>query len=380
MISIRMLVVGMILFGSLNTIVRKAQMVTCVRTSFPDSGPGVDACTVPKEEPFNKPWMSNLFMFLGEVLLISITLRKAGPETDSDPSSGAPTVPFHYFALPASLDVIGSGLSGVGMIFISASVWQMLRGSLILYTAGLSYFWLKREFRKEHYWGLAFAATGLTFVGVSSWLDSQDDSLLSTQSSSDAVFGIVLTVLSQFCTALQIVFEESLLKSFGYSRPSPAQVVAYEGILGSIMMVVVLVGMQLAPGDDHGSFENSIDSVEKMSRSELLQFLIILYLISIALFNYFGMTIAKHLSSVHRTLIDSSRSTVVWAFQLVMWYVFGSEVYGSKWTSNSFLQFFGFLLIIFGTLVYNEVGTQRGDPSSAHQPLVVEMDTIDGER
>jgi hypothetical protein len=120
-------------------------------------------------------------------------------------------------------------------------------------------------------------------------------------------------------------------------------------------MVFVLFALQLYPGPDHGSAENTIDSIQKLYNSSTLIFLVLFYLISIAIFNVLGMTVSKHLSSVHRTLIDSSRSVVVWGFQLVAWHLLDSKTYGTPWTSNSWIQLVGFIVLVVGTLVYNDV-------------------------
>jgi len=304
-------------------------------------------------------------MFMGEILLFA-RIRKLRPTSDLIlPSRDTQKeIPMYYFALPASLDVLGSGVSGVGMLFISASVWQMMRGSLILFTAALSVLVLGRRLERQHVLGLLLATLGLALVGISSWLDSETPTLFSLLvhgssggSASDALFGIILTVLSQLCTAIQVVVEESLLKigSDRYTTPSPERVVAYEGLWGCMIMIVVLIGLQYTSGPDHGSAENSVDSFEKLFNSSTLIFLVLFYLLSIAIFNVLGMTVSKYLSSVHRTLIDSSRSVVVWAIQLVAWHCLDSATYGTPWTSNSWLQLVGFIVLVLGTLVYNEV-------------------------
>jgi hypothetical protein len=171
------------------------------------------------------------------------------------------------------------------------------------------------------------------------------------------IFGIGLTVLSQLCSAIQVVVEEFLLKTEGteFVAPSPARVVAMEGLWGLTIMMLVLCAMQAIAGPDHGSYENSVDSVEKMGNSAILSVLVLVYCVSIALFNQCGMTVSKTLSSLHRTLLDSLRALVVWGAQLVMFYWFGSTTYGIAWTSNSWLQLVGFLFLVLGTLVYNEV-------------------------
>ena len=367
--SSSLLIAGMIIFGSLNTIVRKAQMVTCSGSSFPADPVLAKECSDPDEEPFYKPWMGNLFMFVGETMLFVAVSREKRSRDSAGDEISKPPLPYRYLAIPASLDVLGSGLSGVSMLFISASVWQMLRGSMIIYTAVLSVVYLKRRLTFQHTAGLMLATLGLTLVGLSAYFDSPEASEYRTLfrgtvlgeyteggSSSLVVFGILLTVLSQLCSAMQVVVEESMLTSASqYESPSPARVVAFEGLWGLLIMVIVLLVMQWVPGADHGSYENSVDSIQKMSNNMFLVFLIGLYCVSIALFNQCGMTVSKELSSLYRTLIDSLRALVVWGAQLVMFYEFGSSTYGTPWTANSWMQLCGFIFLLLGTLVYNEV-------------------------
>ena len=364
MVSIRMLVTGMITFGALNTLVRKAQMVTCSTSSFPADTSLSHDCPSPDEEPFNKPWIGNIFMFMGEMLLLATSRQTRSPAQADVLSHARPELPARYLVLPASLDVLGSGVSGVGMLFITASVWQMMRGSLILFTAALSVLFLGRRLEKQHVLGLSLAAFGLGLVGLCSWLDSNNETqtlfafiISSASSSSEALLGITLTVLSQLCTAVQVVVEESLLKmtSDSYRPPSPERVVAFEGLWGCMIMILVLIGLQFKNGPDHGSAENTIDSIQKLYNSPLLILLVSVYLVSIAIFNVLGMKVSKHLSSVHRTLIDSSRSVVVWLVELAFFYIGNSSVYGTPLTKNSWLQFLGFSILLLGTLVYNEI-------------------------
>ena len=383
MVSIRMLVVGMITFGALNTLVRKAQMVTCSTSSFPVNPNVANECPHPDQEPFNKPWIGNIFMFMGEILLLASIRRSRSPQLDLIGQT-RPELPSYYLLLPASLDVLGSGVSGVGMLFITASVWQMMRGSLILFTAALSVIFLGRKLERQHIVGLSLSALGLGLVGLSSWLDSNEvpslySFMFSTTSSSDALLGITLTVLSQLCTAIQVVVEESLLKmtNDSYRPPSPERIVAFEGLWGCVIMIGVLIGFQLTPGPDHGSAENSVDSIEKLFNSSLLIFLVGVYLVSIAAFNVLGMKVSKHLSSVHRTLIDSSRSVVVWIVQLGFWYIGNSALYGTPWTDNSWLQLIGFAILVLGTLVYNEVISvyRTSQPEDVQSELVRIIDS-----
>ena len=69
--------------------------------------------------------------------------------------------------------------------------------------------------------------------------------------------------------------------------------------------------------------------------------------ISIASFNATGVAVTKYASAPQRTTIDSTRTVVVWVFFLMM-----PEPYTETF---SWLQLFGFIILILGTLVYNEI-------------------------
>lgn len=119
-----------------------------------------------------------------------------------------------------------------------------------------------------------------------------------------------------------------------------------------------------------------------------------LYWCSISFYNFFGLSVANEFSSVHRTLIDASRTVFVWGIDLLIYYKIDSCVihcltrtfflcplstfcdsdYGETWTKYSpmqarqwrcchahcshFLtlsQLGGFLLLITGVFAYNRV-------------------------
>jgi len=320
------LVSSMLLFGSINTLTKKAQFRTCgpnvVITADDAGGHGGDC---PEGTyPFNKPWTQNLVMFMGEALLLFLFLRH-----DSSSSGGAMTgthlssVATHeeeeggtrvdravdreaegyllrnhhqqnteetlastttttgtdrnttprslvpLLALPALCDVLGTGLSGVGMNWVSASVWQMMRGSIVIFTSLLSIVFL------------SITVLGLCVVGVSSILDvSATEGHGSRRNAASVGMGIFFVILGQFCSACQMVLEEMFLKK---RRVPVSLVVGMEGVWGIGLMMVILLFMFEIPGVDNGSFENVIDSGYKIAQNTLLQILVVSYFLSIAL-------------------------------------------------------------------------------------------------
>lgn len=85
---------------------------------------------------------------------------------------------------------------------------------------------------------------------------------------------------------------------------------------------------------------------------------VFLYWCSISFYNFFGLSVANEFSSVHRTLIDASRTVFVWGIDLLIYYKIDSCVihcltrtffccprstvcdsdYGETWTKYSPMQ------------------------------------------
>lgn len=71
-------------------------------------------------------------------------------------------------------------------------------------------------------------------------------------------------------------------------------------------------------------------------------------IVSIACFNVFGVALTKYASAAQRATVDTTRTVVIWIFQLII----GQE---HLTMPSSLIQFSGFILLIVGTLVYNEI-------------------------
>lgn len=66
--------------------------------------------------------------------------------------------------------------------------------------------------------------------------------------------------------------------------------------------------------------------------------------VSIAFFNFAGISVTKEISATTRTVLDSIRTLVVWLFSLSV-----------GWEHYSALQLFGFVLLVAGIMIHNDV-------------------------
>lgn len=69
---------------------------------------------------------------------------------------------------------------------------------------------------------------------------------------------------------------------------------------------------------------------------------------TIAFFNYFGVATTKYASAPQRSTVDTSRTVLIWIFFLTVDVKHAEETF--KW-----LQLVGFIFLVIGTLVYNEI-------------------------
>ena len=67
-------------------------------------------------------------------------------------------------------DFVSSTLQFAGLILISSSIYQMMKGGTIILTAVFSVMFLKRKLRSYHYLGILFTVLGITIVGLSTFL------------------------------------------------------------------------------------------------------------------------------------------------------------------------------------------------------------------
>eukprot|EP01086_Lenisia_limosa_P006097 TRINITY_DN2455_c0_g1_i2.p1 TRINITY_DN2455_c0_g1~~TRINITY_DN2455_c0_g1_i2.p1 ORF type:complete len:340 (-),score=77.25 TRINITY_DN2455_c0_g1_i2:218-1237(-) len=323
------IVIGMLLTGSINTISKKFQ------NNQEAHG-----------EKFSFPFLQTTAMFIGESLCVFFLIflrfrmrRKVRKEeeatevtkplTEEDKKILNLPKPSFIFTLFALCDLTGTTLSGIGLLWVDASVFQMLRGSLIVFAALLRRIFRKKKLHAYQIVGLFTVVFSLTLVGYASILDSQSDSDGEDTDSFKTGLAEFLIVFGMLANAIQMVLEEVYVTSGGYH---PVQVVGLEGVSGFVLAVCIALPLcYYIPGDSHGNhYENALKGIEILSQYKMILFLMVLYILSISLYNTFGLLVTRKLSTVHRTLLDACRTTIVWTFMLGIDHFTNGDVKGEQ--------------------------------------------------
>lgn len=241
------------------------------------------------------------------------------------------------FWIPALCDLTGTTLLNFGLFFTFASVYQMLRGSVVIFNAIFACIFLKQKLSFHRWFGIVLIVIGLGIVGSSSVIYSSG----SASGARNPFLGNILVVTACVIQAVQFVAEE---KFVGKYDASPLECVGWEGFFGWSMSIIILFVIYFLPGSDGGSVESGVYAFGQLIQSPILLFSVLGSATSIAFFNFIGITITKRVSSTTRSTIDACRTMFIWAISLIL-----------GWESFKLLQLGGFAVLVSGTFFYNGV-------------------------
>jgi len=259
--------------------------------------------------------------------------------------------------IPAGFDLLATAFCCIGIMYIPASVWQMLRGSALIFAALLSVFFLKRKMHAFNWVGLFLCVVGITAVGLANVFGVSTEETSGQggkRDTGDLIYGMTLVLLGQIVQAAHVIAEEWLMKDV--DLPS-VQIIGFEGFWGIMMMFFIVYPiLWMVPGNDGGHTEDPLDTAVMLSNSQPLMLCVVTYLFSCGTFNITGIQVTAALSAVHRMMMDASRTMVIWAFGLYVHYNVDSDSkFGETWNDYSFLQLIGFFILVIGQAVYGEV-------------------------
>ncbi|KAJ6633965.1 Solute carrier family 35 member F6, partial [Pseudolycoriella hygida] len=203
--------------------------------------------------------------------------------------------PFILF-VPAMCDMIATSIMYVGLNLTYASSFQMFRGSVIIFVGILSVAFLNRTLVPREWAGIIFVIIGLAVVGAADFM-SNDGGM--DHSRNNIITGDLLIILAQIITSVQMVYEERFVA--GMDIPA-LQAVGWEGFFGFTTLGVLLIPMYYiqvgAPFNHnaHGSLEDVLDAIAQLRHNWQLQMAISGTVISIAFFNFAGISVTKEIS------------------------------------------------------------------------------------
>jgi len=369
-------VAGMLTFGTCTVVIQKLIFSMEGKTK---SG---------EKKEFKKPWFQTEAMFIGmfgclavyEVMrCVQAAKRRKQPQhvsetkplVNSESVRGQPKKgemarwkQYCIVCTPALCDMCATAMMNVGLLWIAASVWQMLRGSMVIFSALFSKFFLKRELHASHWTGVCIVAFSLLVVALAALhspdLPSDDSSSASSSkshSTGQVALGCSLVVFAQIIQASQIVVEEYLLKNI---ELHPVLVVGLEGFWGTLSCSILLCFTSYIPEKVGG--EKTLETLYMFFHNGNIFGTGLLYASVILCYNLFGMFVTQYTSAVLRTILEGLRCACIWVTNLFIFYVVlgPNPRFGEIWSDWSYLQLCGFLFLLLGMFVYNGIVRVEG--------------------
>jgi uncharacterized membrane protein len=269
-------------------------------------------------------------------MLAFLGTKKCKPAGGAQQPSGGAREAF-LFWIPALCDMCGTGIMYAGLALSYASVFQMLRGASIVFTAIISTFFLGRRQWAFQWFSVLLVIIGIVIVGYVSLSGKKEED---TKDPTIVLVGDALIIFAQLIVAIQMCVEEKIMSV--YDTPA-LKAVGYEGIFGALTLGTLLIPMYWIRFDGV-PFENFPDAMAQMGNNWVIPVAMAGNMLSIAFFNFFGISVTKAMSAAHRMVLDSVRTVLVWGFSLAM-----------GWEQFHALQLLGFFVLTIGTALYNEI-------------------------
>lgn len=275
-----------------------------------------------------------------------------GPITQPQALSGSKVL---LLWLPTLCDLCATTLMNVGLIYTSASIYQMLRGAVVLFTGTFSVIFLRRRLLAFQWLALVLVVCGVGIVGASSILFPDTASKTSEAigeieiateegggSVKSAAVGVFMVLFAQVFTATQFVIEERVMERYDVV---PLLAVGLEGIFGVISVLLAMPITYLIYGNTHPNGYFDIPTGwHQFVDNEAVWVPGIMIALSIAFFNWFGLSVTRSISATARSTLDTCRTIIIWAVSMSL-----------GWESFRWLQVLGFGVLIYGTFVFNGV-------------------------
>ena len=250
------------------------------------------------------------------------------------------------FAIPMLCDASASTLQLIGYINIPASIAQMMMGFVILVVAILSIIFLKAKQYRHHWVGIFFIFGGIVMVAATAFTSKNDTS------TKNPLLGVSMMAISIVIQGIQYIVEEKLLGSYYLN---PMKVVGWEGIYGIILFCILLSIFQFIPCEAeiciNGVLEDSRLAFRQIGNSGELLFYVISNIIFVAGMIGLGMVITKYVSSGSRVTLSQAKTIIIWGFFLIAPAIVDMRVS----ETFSFLQLGGFIIMLLGIVLYNEI-------------------------
>ena len=179
--------------------------------------------------------------------------------------------------------------------------------------------------------------------------------------------GYILIIISLFTNGFFFVFEQWLMKKYYLE---PMEIVGFEGMFGFLVYIGIVALLSHLPcsfgknacvytSEGLPYMEGWTVFWHTFTSNTFILILTLFSVSSIMVYNVAGVTITKYINSLARAIADVTKTILVWVISILVTVQYGKEYPNYKWevleTLIIVLQIVGFVFLVMGNLVYNEI-------------------------
>lgn len=262
-------------------------------------------------------------------------------------------------AIPAIFNLLNSALRWASLLYIDASVAEMLISGLELALSVVA----ARIFRgrvvaKSRWVGVAVVTIGVIIIerannskhpeeyDESNAEGSDDDNNSRTiHTKSQVTIGVILIVVQSIFSALQDIGEEIFIQAADFSA---LMMLGMEGLYGFCIGLIIYVTI-----GDHLKVEDIDSTMSMLSENAKLRWWLVGLPILFLITGIFNIRATEVTSAMTRNVWKNLRTVLVWAIALCLYYGGHNQNFGESWhTPGSYYILLGFIVMTSGIIVY----------------------------
>jgi len=262
-------------------------------------------------------------------------------------------------AIPAVFNLLNSGLRWASLVYIDASVAEMLISGLELTLSVVAARVIRKRMVSRSRWvGVIIVAIGVVIIERANKRKHQQprqsddtteakqyDNNVTHSSAQDVTIGVILIILQSILSVLQDIGEEIFMQATTF----PAMMMlGMEGLYGFVIGLVIYSTI----GDKFG-IEDVDDTMSMLMKNATLRWWLLglpfLFLVT----GIFNIKATEVTSAMTRNVWKNLRTVLVWIIALCIFYLGNDSDYGEAWhVPESWYILLGFSVMTSGIVVY----------------------------
>eukprot|EP00578_Thalassiosira_sp_NH16_P006829 CAMPEP_0181115524 /NCGR_PEP_ID=MMETSP1071-20121207/21476_1 /TAXON_ID=35127 /ORGANISM="Thalassiosira sp., Strain NH16" /LENGTH=551 /DNA_ID=CAMNT_0023199733 /DNA_START=56 /DNA_END=1711 /DNA_ORIENTATION=+ len=281
-----------------------------------------------------------------------------GLPTESRTAAFVNRIPWYVKpVVPAFFNLLNSAMRWASLIFVAASVAEMLISGMELVLSVVATRMIRgRNITWIRWVGVAIVTVGIILVGIFDSMfaaeeaaDVEGEVEAEESSTSKQTIGIMLILGQSVMSVFQDLAEELFMQEADFP---PALLVGMEGSIGLVMALILYFPIAPLLGYSHSDTGNDLNNAKIIGLS-------VGWTLLVTVTGIFNIAATGVTSSMTRNVWKNLRTCLVWIVGLIVFYASGDPDLGEPWViPGSFYVLIGFSVMLGGVYVYYGKGAK----------------------